>query len=96
MAEETIINSSVGATIHRYRTALGLTQVQLGEHFDVSANTIARWERDEVTPEAPGMVMYALRGLELERGLDRSGEVAQLRRSVRAKQTRAQEALAAR
>jgi transcriptional regulator with XRE-family HTH domain len=68
--------------IKSYRQRLGLTQVQLAERFGVSANTIARWERGEVRPEAPEMVLLAFRGLEIEMGLDKSGEIKRLMRKV--------------
>ncbi len=45
------------------REKLGLTQAQLGEKLSVSANTIARWERGELEPEHPGMLMLALQYL---------------------------------
>jgi DNA-binding transcriptional regulator YiaG len=45
------------------REALGLTQAQLGEALDTPPNTIARWERGEITIERPRMIAAALDGL---------------------------------
>mgnify|MGYP001572138269 CR=1 FL=1 len=37
-----------GEELRRLRKRLRLTQVALAERLAVSANTVARWERDEV------------------------------------------------
>jgi len=37
-----------GRELRRIRKGLGLTQAALGEQLAVSANTVARWERNEV------------------------------------------------
>lgn len=37
-----------GGTLRRLRKGAGLTQVALAERLAVTANTVARWERDEV------------------------------------------------
>ena len=34
------------------REARGWTQAEMAQHIGVSANTVARWERGEVTPSA--------------------------------------------
>lgn len=68
--------------IKSYRLKLLMTQAQLGEALDVTANTVARWERGEAVPESPKMLHLALRALELERGIDRSGEIARTRKRV--------------
>jgi transcriptional regulator with XRE-family HTH domain len=49
--------------IRTRRKQLGLTQVELGEKLGVSGNTVARWERGEVTPDAPPMLRLALEQL---------------------------------
>ena len=49
-----------GEQIRRIREQIGLTQAQLGEKLDVSANTVARWERGEIEPEHPRMLWCAL------------------------------------
>lgn len=46
------------------RVNLGLSQMQLAEKLTVSQNTIARWERGELLPEHPGMLILAFQGLE--------------------------------
>jgi transcriptional regulator with XRE-family HTH domain len=48
------------------REDLRLTQSELSEHLGVSANTISRWERGDVSPEHPKMLELALNGLELK------------------------------
>jgi DNA-binding transcriptional regulator YiaG len=64
-APETKIN---GAELKRQREALGLSQVQLGRHLAVAANTIARWERGELKVEHPGMLSLALEALRQKNG----------------------------
>ncbi len=49
------------------RERLKMTQVQLAESLDLTANTIARWERGEVQPESPAMLRLALEQLEFQR-----------------------------
>ncbi len=38
-----------GAELRRLRKRLGWTQAQLAEAVAVTRNTVARWERDELT-----------------------------------------------
>ncbi len=52
-----------GEEIREQRKELELTQVELGERLDVSGNTIARWERGEVSFEHPEMLRLALTAL---------------------------------
>lgn len=68
--------------IRSCRQRLGLTQAQLAERFDVSANTVARWERGESVPEAPAMLRLALQALEMEGRVNSSREILRLRRNV--------------
>jgi transcriptional regulator with XRE-family HTH domain len=56
------------------REDLRLTQNELGEHLGVSANTISRWERGDITPEHPKMLELALVGLELKLTSDKKRE----------------------
>ena len=42
-----------GAQLRRIRKRLDLTQRELAEKLGVSANTVARWERDEVSIAEP-------------------------------------------
>jgi DNA-binding transcriptional regulator YiaG len=42
-----------GAECRRLRRALGLTQVEFAERLGVTGNTVARWERDEMTIREP-------------------------------------------
>lgn len=55
-----------GGELRARRIALGLTQSELAEALEVSANTVARWEREEVG--VPGMTDLALQALELKPG----------------------------
>lgn len=56
-----------GADLRMRRTELGYTQAELGRLLGVAPNTIARWERDEMTIQSPEMVTLALDGLENRR-----------------------------
>jgi DNA-binding XRE family transcriptional regulator len=71
-----------GSDIKVYRKKLGMTQEELTKRFGVAGNTIARWERDEYIPDAPGMLELAFLGLEVERGIDPDGEIAEIRQRV--------------
>lgn len=42
-----------GAEIRELRKALGYTQAKLAEEIGVTANTVARYERDELNPSPP-------------------------------------------
>lgn len=53
-------SGSYGASIRTKRQSLGLTQADLAELLEVSANTVARWERGEVCPQHPRVLEYAL------------------------------------
>jgi transcriptional regulator with XRE-family HTH domain len=55
-----------GTELRARRTKLGLTQSELAQKLEVSANTVARWERDEVG--VPGMTDLALKALESQSG----------------------------
>ena len=55
------------------RLALDLTQEELANIFGINANTLARWERNETGPQAPGMLSLALQTLETRR-LVRDGD----------------------
>jgi len=44
------MNTALNEPLRDTRTARGLTQAQLAEGLGVSANTLARWERGEVSP----------------------------------------------
>ena len=46
--------------IRGMRRELGLTQAQLAGALGVHPNTLARWERGEITPQYPIMLGYAL------------------------------------
>jgi predicted ATPase/DNA-binding XRE family transcriptional regulator len=52
------------AEIRGRRRALGLTQADLAAVLDVSANTVARWERGELRVGRPGLVVRCLERLE--------------------------------
>jgi transcriptional regulator with XRE-family HTH domain len=53
-----------GAKLRERRVALGLTQQGLADKLEVSRNTVARWERDEMA--IPGFLHLALRSIESE------------------------------
>jgi transcriptional regulator with XRE-family HTH domain len=53
-----------GAKLRERRLALGLTQQGLADKLEVSRNTVARWERDEMA--IPGFLHLALKTLECE------------------------------
>lgn len=53
-----------GAELRGRRAALGLSQSALGAVLGVARNTIARWERGELTIENPQMLDLALQRLE--------------------------------
>jgi DNA-binding transcriptional regulator YiaG len=42
-----------GKELREIRKTLGLTQVELAAEIGVSGNTVARWERDEVSISQP-------------------------------------------
>lgn len=54
---------SNGENLRKRRTKLGLSQAELGERLGVTANTIARWERDVVPAQHWRMVFLALDAL---------------------------------
>lgn len=54
-----------GADLVAARQELGLSQSQLAELLDVPVNTLARWERGEVTIRHPRILALALRALAL-------------------------------
>ena len=74
------------AEIRRRRLALGLSQDELGELLSVAQNTIARWERDELEPEHPGMLKLAFDALENNWTLSKhtKDEIAQRKRRIEA------------
>jgi DNA-binding transcriptional regulator YiaG len=53
-----------GANLRERRLALGLTQQGLADKLEVSRNTVARWERDEMA--IPGFLHLALNTIECE------------------------------
>jgi len=53
-----------GAKLRERRLALGLTQEGLADKLEVSRNTVARWERDEMA--IPGFLKLALKTIECE------------------------------
>ena len=73
--------------IRQKRIALNLTQAELAERFDVKTNTVARWERGEVSPKAKGMLQLAFQSLEIEKGLNTS-KVLELRDNLKNKVNR--------
>lgn len=53
-----------GAKLRERRLALGLSQQGLADKLEVSRNTVARWERDEMAN--PGFLHFALKWFEYE------------------------------
>ena len=51
-----------GTKLRERRVALGLTQQGLADKLEVSRNTVARWERDEMA--IPGFLHLALKSIE--------------------------------
>lgn len=60
-----IIIYMVGEEVRKRRKALELNQSELAELLGVTRNTVARWERDEVTIPSQ-MLELALKQLEAE------------------------------
>src|SRR3972149_2659119 len=56
------------AELRARRQSLNLTQRALAQALDVSRNTVARWERGELTIGNPAMLLLALERLERARG----------------------------
>ena len=54
-----------GADLRNYREALGMTQYELAQALQLPRNTIARWERSELTIEHPEMLRLALEALSI-------------------------------
>ena len=54
---------TIAEEIKAARLSLGYTQAELGTLLDVSATTIARWERGESVPASPAMLRLALQAL---------------------------------
>ena len=48
-----------GQNIKRFRERLGISQEELAQRTGVHSNTIARWERDEITPRGTSLVKLA-------------------------------------
>ena len=58
------MRSMKGTKLRERRVALGLTQQGLADRLEVSRNTVARWERDEMA--IPGFLHLALKSIESE------------------------------
>ena len=54
-----LTTEEMGRNIKAERTRLGWTQEELAEHADVSANTLANWERGTVKLPITGAVKLA-------------------------------------
>lgn len=52
-----------GTELRQRREWLGLTQAELATDLGISANTVARWERDELRIGNPKLIALALQGL---------------------------------
>ena len=52
-----------GTEIRELRKALGYTQAKLAEEVGVTANTVARYERDELRPSPPVLKLLKLLAL---------------------------------
>jgi transcriptional regulator with XRE-family HTH domain len=51
-----------GAEVRRVRKLLALTQRAFGERVGVASNTVARWERDELTVGSTAAILIRLLG----------------------------------
>ena len=67
IARDNSIN--VLSSLKETRIALNMTQEQLAAEFEVSPNTLARWERLESVPDGIGMLSLALEALQAKHKL---------------------------
>jgi DNA-binding transcriptional regulator YiaG len=51
-----------GAEVRRVRKELGLTQREFAERLGVIGNTVARWERNELTVGSTAAILIRLLG----------------------------------
>jgi transcriptional regulator with XRE-family HTH domain len=51
-----------GSEVRRVRKQLGLTQRAFAERVGVNPNTVARWERDELTVGSTAAILIRLLG----------------------------------
>ncbi len=51
-----------GREVRQVRKMLGLTQVGFAEKVGVTSNTVARWERDELTVGSTAAILIGLLG----------------------------------
>jgi transcriptional regulator with XRE-family HTH domain len=72
-----------GAKLRERRLSLGLTQQRLAKRLDVSRNTVARWERDEMA--IPGFLDLALKTIEREKPRKRANQKSKKRQTKPAK-----------
>jgi transcriptional regulator with XRE-family HTH domain len=56
----------LGAELLARRKSLGLTQSELAERLGVASNTVARWERGELTIARPEMLRVMLQHIQIE------------------------------
>lgn len=56
----------LGTKIKETRAELGLTQKEFGKLLGISPNTIARYERDEMSPQHPRVLDLAIDFLKLK------------------------------
>ena len=56
-----------GAELRKRRLSLGMTQKALAARLGIPTNTIARWERGELTIEHGQLLRLALERVELEK-----------------------------
>ena len=52
-------SATLGERIYKYRTAMGLSQLELSELLDVSRQSISKWETDVAVPELSKLVRMA-------------------------------------
>lgn len=55
-----IVMNMTGEEVRRLRRQLGLTQAELAERVGVTANSVARWERDEMRVREPAARLLRL------------------------------------
>ena len=71
----------IGQNIKRFRENLGISQEELAHRADVHSNTIARWERDEVSPRGTSLAKLA-NALQVSPAALLTGETDELERAA--------------
>lgn len=70
-----------GKELRKIRERLALTQGQLGRHLRTTLNSVARWERDEVSISEPMALLIEMVAKEL--GVDIASDKGRSRRAAK-------------